>query len=124
LKGLNKTHVTAIEELQPYKTGKWIGELVALSNPDKHRDFTPLARSLNIKASTVHGPLGCFDGQFSEDVIHRAYGTPEHSPIDVRVDVDNAHFITFEDGRQVLDLLEEFILKTEEILNAFLTEFK
>jgi hypothetical protein len=122
LKGLNKTHIAAIEDLQPYRAGKWIGDLIALSNPDKHRDFLPLAKGINIDAKTVYGQPGCFDGMgFPENSIHHAYGDP---PVDVRVDVEFAHFVAFEDGRGVLDTLEEFILKTKETIEAFKPGFK
>lgn len=130
LKGLNLAHVTAIEELQPYKAGKWIGDLITLSNPDKHRDFVVLDRGLELSATTKWGEVGCFDrlinsGLIPESAIARAYTDGGScKPIDVRVHVDFSHFVTFENGSRVLDTLDEFILKTEEVLEAFKPEFK
>ena len=43
LKGLNPSHVTAIELLQPYRGCDWTATLKEISNPDKHRELTKRA---------------------------------------------------------------------------------
>ena len=39
LKGVNDSHVEAIEKLQYYGGVKWLDRLQKISNPDKHRDL-------------------------------------------------------------------------------------
>jgi hypothetical protein len=102
--------------------------LIALSNPDKHRDFIVLNRGLDLNAVTKYGEVGIFDqmildGLIPENAVARAYTIIPYEPIDVRVQVDFAHFVAFEDGRSVLDTLDEFILKTEEVIKTFQPEF-
>jgi hypothetical protein len=46
LKGINLSHIAAIETLQPYRECDWTKALRDLSNRDKHREFAQISGSL------------------------------------------------------------------------------
>jgi hypothetical protein len=58
LKGLTPDHRNRIEELQPYKGIEWTRNLRDISNPDKHRDLTPITSERAKMVFWSGGPNG------------------------------------------------------------------
>jgi hypothetical protein len=58
LKGLNPDHISRIEDLQPYKGVNWTKNLRDISNPDKHRDLTPITSERMHMVFWIGGPNG------------------------------------------------------------------
>jgi len=118
LKGVNPTHVAAIEQLQPYMGCNWTKTLRDLSNPDKHRNFVGMGGNF-----TASGYSRVEDSNFDaiQAPIRRAIH-PIHGEVDVKV-----HFtgkIQFSDGTPVIETLEIVKLQVAETLEAFKLEFK
>lgn len=58
LKGLSPDHIDRLEQLQPYKGVDWTKHLRDISNPDKHRDLTPITSERAHMVFWMHGPHG------------------------------------------------------------------
>jgi hypothetical protein len=58
LKGLSSDHIDRIEQLQPYNGVDWTRNLRDISNPDKHRDLTPITSERAKIIFWMRGPNG------------------------------------------------------------------
>jgi hypothetical protein len=76
LKGLRPDHIDRIENLQPYKGVDWTKNLRDISNPDKHRDLTPITRERMNMVFWQHGPHGKGKRLPSGDTLQ---AQPEHA---------------------------------------------
>jgi hypothetical protein len=60
LKGISDDHVRRLEEFQPYMGCKWTKTLVQISNPDKHRQLTPIkdlgGRTIQMELGAIASP--------------------------------------------------------------------
>ena len=118
LKGLSIKHITAIEDLQPYKGITWIKHLSTLCNHDKHRLLTPI---VNVSESIVEtGSINQFEGL--PGYIHSAKNPSGKSEMHVYADL-SLH-VTFSDGLPVIETLQKYILQVSDVLDSFNSEFK
>ena len=99
--GVNAAHRHAIELLQPYNGGRWLGRLASLSNPDKHKT------RLQVRNSALMSTSG---------TIRSAQGSTGHE-----VEM-NFHFvpqITLDDGKPVVEAIEEFECAVRAVIDEF-----
>jgi hypothetical protein len=119
LRGLTETHVAMIEDLQPYKRGKWTAALRDISNSDKHRKLTVISGSHIIARSISIGPRGSFEGRPGPTGKSLSGGP------DIRMDVDSSVYVGFpeRDNIPVLQTLEILKGKVRVVIDSFKAEF-
>lgn len=119
LKGVNPTHRACIEDLQPYKGCNWTGDLVAISNPDKHRKLTSVTAATEQLVTIAVGtrdPLDPNAGTIKTAV--RPDGTEMHMQLSLTTD------IRLDDGTPILQALDNLASQVAETLDALKPEFK
>src|SRR5215203_2938351 len=97
MKGLNQTHIDAIEKLQPYNGVNWTKTLRDISNPDKHRELVGAqAHIWTIMVTEIadKGPL-----RTGGKVISGA----GPNGCDVAVNTQHVIDVTFRDGTRVIE---------------------
>lgn len=119
LKGINASHIAAIEKLQPYKGCNWTGRLRDFSNEDKHRQFVVSGGNTRI---TVHSSLDTDLSQirgmtFDRTAVHPVTG----ANVPIKVHVSGA--VAFDDGSPILETLQEFRHNVAGCLADFRPEF-
>jgi hypothetical protein len=124
--GISSSHVSAIEELQPYRGCTWPKVLRTLSNPDKHKMLTPRGGSFQIEVV----PDG-FVPSFSP-FVHtiRHLKRPDGLDVDVQliasiqiiVPVINTSTIPI--GDVIEETVEKLIAQVRGTLEKFKAEFK
>jgi hypothetical protein len=117
LKGINASHVAAIERLQPYNGCNWTRLLRECSNPDKHRHFMPSGGHVNAWIYTsLENDLSRIPHGYARTAPHAVYGT-----VDVKVYVTGN--ITFPDGTPVIETFEEIEREVANTLAHFKPDF-
>jgi len=119
LKGINPSHVAAIERLQPYNRCNWTKRLRTYSNRDKHRRFIQTGGNSKfwVHSSLEKDLSRCFG--YERDAPHPVAGQP---PVKVKVYISSS--ITFDDGAPVIETIEEIKSGVAYALEAFKPEFK
>jgi hypothetical protein len=124
LRGVNDTHVTAIERLQPFNGVEWTRRLRTISNPDKHRHLSlhmpRNAIAMRMGTGTAD-PTAGFPSDEAGVVLTLPFTNSVHGQMQVQLFI--VLFITFDDGTHVLKTLEEIALKVGETLDGFKPEF-
>lgn len=109
LKGVSDEHVAAIERLQPFNGGDWLGALADASNKDKHRALHLVVAqgsgTVDLRAPGHAGEGASLDGQMH---VH-------HNPT---LDV------AFSDGTPVLKPLEILEASVRGVLDSFKPDFE
>lgn len=119
LKGVNASHVAAIERLQPYMGCDWTRQLRDFSNEDKHRQFVVAGGGTMIHVwSGLSTDLSKIRGMTFDRKAHHPLTGAE---VDVKVHV--AGTVTFDDGSPILETLQEIKRNVARSLNAFKAEF-
>ena len=117
LKGINPSHIAAIERLQPYMGCNWTKALRDLSNRDKHREFANIGghseayiytRPDDRNFHSIRAPI--------RSTPHPAFGK-----VDVKVYVTSA--IQFADGAPIIETIKELQTQVANTLVAFKPEF-
>ena len=120
LKGINKAHTAAIERLQPYNGADWTKQLVAISNPHKHRHLIISNQGVTI-ATTIDEDTANFPkpgtGEFASILSFSSDDGPMHMYFHVTL------FTAFEDDLPVIDTLEKIALQVADVLAYFKGEF-
>lgn len=101
LAGVNTAHRLVIEQLQPYKGGRWLSTLAGLANPDKHKTLIHVGH-----AATMHG--------VSIRQTPAATGVTE-----VQMQLNATAQIALEGGRPVVDALEEIETAIRSVVDEF-----
>ena len=121
LKGLTRSHVSAIEALQPYKGCEWTRRLRDWSNPDKHRTLVPVQTEYEL---TVH----VVDQQRLSDFKNMPgaiYAKVERDGTEVYVKLRLGTAVQFaDDGSPVIQPLEEILTRVARTLEQFRPDFK
>ena len=120
LKGINSSHVAAIEGLQPYSGCNWTGILRDFSNEDKHRQFivaggtttATVWSALDTDLSKIRGMV------FDRSALHPITG----AKVDMKVHI--AGSVAFDDGSPILETLQELKSNVANCLSIFKPEFK
>jgi hypothetical protein len=116
LKGVNASHVAAIEKLQPYNGCDWTKQLREASNPDKHRHFISTRGSYTAHAySEISDDLSRILAP-EREVPHPIRGT-------VKAKVYLSGAAVFNDGAPIIETLENISREITNTLNAFKTDF-
>lgn len=115
LKGVNDSHVTAIQRLQPYKGVNWTKTLALISNQDKHRRLI-LATGYT-EVSSHSGNPTAIPGTAVIPFTNLATGKVE---MYVRI----APYIIFEGGLPVKQTLHELKSGVVDTVDAFKSEFE
>jgi hypothetical protein len=119
LKGVNVSHRTRIEDLQPYKGCSWTRDLLEISNPDKHRKLTSVGAATEQLVTIAVGssaPLDPNGGTIK--TIVRADGTEVHMQVSPTVTE-----IQLDDGTLILEALDVLQSQVAGTLEAFKPEF-
>jgi hypothetical protein len=119
LKGVNETHIAAIERLQPYTGCDWTRRLRDFSNEDKHRQFVVAGGETTIHVwSGLSTDLSRIRGMtFDRKAQHPLTG----AEVDVKVHV--AGSVAFDDGSPILETLQEIKRSVANCLADFKSEF-
>lgn len=123
LVGLNQRHITLIEGLQPYKGVDWTRLLRDISNPDKHRQLTPVRRTFDgtISIEFVDPAIGPESGALP--ISARYIDRTEHG-IEVYVYHEITTYVALPDGGSVVELLEILQSQVAQTVEQFKTEFE
>lgn len=113
LKGVNKTHVAAIEALQPYNGVKWTKALRDLSNGDKHM-------ALQLIGYVTLGAISV--GRTEEEA--KAVGGYRRPGDDVSMYYPAPLLITFMNGPPVEITVKQLLAETRQVVGAFDLEFE
>jgi len=119
LKGVNDTHVAAIEDLQPYNGCQWTKQLQGISNPDKHRHFAVSGGQTRI---TVHSGLAS-DLTLIRGMAFTRHASHPLTSVKVDVKVHIAGSVMFDDGSPILETLQEIKCGVAGCLSYFRPEF-
>lgn len=114
LRGVNATHVAAIEALQPYERPHWLWVLRHVSNEDKHRAIQVLGMQ--------SGGVRIHVGGTEEET--RAAGGFQMPGDDVAVYYPAPILVAFPDGTPVEEPLENLLSETRDVLEAFNPDFE
>ncbi len=117
LGGMNPSHRALIEGLQPYKGCDWAKTLKMVSNPDKHRNLTPV--QAGTEPPRMSGPATDLVEAGSPEVSAKIFAGTK-----MQADVTVATKITFADGLPVVQTLEEIQTQIASTLDAFQPEFE
>lgn len=101
--GVNEAHRYAIELLQPYKGGKWLGTLAGLANPDKHKTLLKVGNAASV------------GGTGKVRTERQADGTYRH---EMKMDLQFAPVILL-DGRPVVESLEQLKTHVRAVVDEF-----
>lgn len=115
LRGVNKAHVAAIEEFQPYKGVDWIWILRDLSNVDKHRAVHLAGYQ---SAGLVRANIGGTEEQA------KAFGGFRVPGDDVAMYYPAPIYVAFSNGASVEEALQLLLTETSEVLKTFDPEFE
>jgi hypothetical protein len=121
--GVNDEHVTALKELQPCKGTDWTKTLAAISNPDKHRRLTVTRHTAS---SVMQGWVTVIDGKDGK-VIRTSPTSFEFIwkildptlPNGMYMKMYVATFLAFEDGVEVVGLLNNLKSEVAHVLEDF-----
>ena len=118
LRGINVTHIAAIERLQPYNGCNWMKRLQECSNPDKHRHLAQIGGSatINVRSSLEKDLTRCWG--YEREVPHPVAG---QSPVKMKIYATGG--VTFSDGVPVVETIEEIKMQIANVLTAFKHEF-
>ena len=108
LKGVGQTHVSLLEEYQPYRGCEWTTLLQELSNPDKHRTLTAVIKEFSGNF-TVDRTAVQLDPQDRDRVI-----IPQN---DIGVD------LVFWNGKRVVETLKDLAIETANVIVRFQVDF-
>ncbi|PKU25116.1 hypothetical protein [Telmatospirillum siberiense] len=119
LKGINASHIAAIEGLQPYMGCNWTGSLRDFSNEDKHRQFVVGGGQTRITVwSALDTDLSKIRGMtYDRTAVHPATGA--NVPVKVHV----AGTVAFDNGLPILETLQELKRNVADCLADFKPEF-
>ena len=106
LAGLNAAHRAAIEALQPYNGGKWLLQLAAISNPDKHRELVATVPKNALDAAYMQTPAPTPGGR--QVVMH----------------LQMSRYIAFPDESPVIPTLDALKAQVAETIKQFDSEFE
>lgn len=116
-KGVNPTHVAAIERLQPFNGCNWTKRLRDISNPDKHRELVQ-----HLGESRIHFWAGWdTDLDRIHDAALRQATHPTRGVVEMKVHV--AINVTFSDGSPVIETIQEIKRGVRQTLTDFNPEF-
>lgn len=120
LKGVDASHIAAIEKLQPYNGCNWTGRLRDFSNEDKHRQFIVAGgrATIHVWSSLARDLSKIGELTFDRTAPHPLTGTK----VDVKVHV--AGSVAFDDGSPILETLQELKRQVRNCLRDFEPEFK
>jgi hypothetical protein len=110
LKGLSDEHVAAIERLQPFKGGAWLGTLANASNQDKHW-------ALNVTLAAGYGTI-----TFGPPIGGAGEGSA--SPSEVNVHHEHTVYVALHDGTPILEPLKAFESSVRGVLDSFKADFE
>ncbi len=113
LRGIDPTHIAAIERLQPYNGCEWTRRLRDISNPDRHRELTATVGYTHSRALVQAVP---FNNRRPE---RRARGAGQEVYVQFPVTLS----VLLADGTPVIQTLEEIQFQVAETLQAFKPEF-
>ena len=120
LKGINRAHTAAIKRLQPYNGAGWTRQLIAISNPHKHRHLIVSNQGVTVGATisedTTNFPTPR-KGEFASILSFDTDDGPMHMHFRVTL------FIAFEDDLPVIATLEEIKAQVGNALADFKPEF-
>jgi len=118
LKGLKRTHVKAIESLQPYNHGcEWTRRLRDWSNPDKHRTLARVQTKHELRVHAVDREhLREFENMPGATFIE-VKGTGVYAKLELHNDLQ------FADGSTVIQPLEEILTHVAGTLEQFRNHF-
>jgi hypothetical protein len=119
LKGVNASHVAAIEQLQPYAGCNWTARFRDFSNEDKHRQFVVAGGSTQI---TVHSALSTDLSRIRGLTFDRSAPHPLTGE-EVNVKLHVAGTVAFDDGSPILETLQEFKHNVRNTLVRFKPDF-
>jgi hypothetical protein len=129
LAGLTANDVAGIKRCQPCQTlnpdwGKfqWLAKFRDISNADKHKQWTVVAAMIQGSMSWKPAERGSF-GPVERGEVYRTVFS-DGREMDVHVYGDFRPDITLDDGTPIIQTLDEFIVKTKELLDTFQPEFK
>jgi hypothetical protein len=122
LKGVNDTHATAIERLQPYNGVDWTQWLRTISNPDKHRHLSVNRRQRAIRVRYGSNPNPPADSHAEDSLLFLMKLTDSANKC-MYVEVEMVLFVVFDDGLPVIKTLENISLKVADTLAVFKPEF-
>lgn len=108
LNGLNPAHTVAIEDLQPYRGGRWLEVLASVSNPDKHKHLIPSRAP----------PSGIISG-----TMNLSGGDAKPEPSEMVVQFSSTRVILFADGTPVVLTLDALRSHVTDVINQFRPEF-
>lgn len=114
LRGVNESHIAAIEALQPYNGADWTRVLRQLSNFDKHRAL----QIMGIQSQGVRISIGG-----TEDEA-RAFGGFRMPGDNVAMYYPASLLVTFPDGTRVEEPLQTLLTETRETLETFNPDFE
>jgi len=118
LRGLNSTHIAAIERLQPYAGTYWPETLRNISNPDKHKTLTVQFGHRSLIVLVDQGPSGL--GHLFGPVYRACVAGGREVDVQLGCDV----FVLFRDGAPVVNTLQEIKTQVRNTLEAFKPEFE
>jgi hypothetical protein len=119
LKGVNASHIAAIERLQPYMRCDWTARLRDFSNEDKHRQFVVAGGSTRI---TIHSALDTDLSTIRGMTFDRRAPHPlTNAEVPVKVHVSGT--VAFDDESPILETLQEIKRNVFECLKVFEPEF-
>jgi hypothetical protein len=127
LKGLNLSHVTAIESLQPYRGCNWTATLKELSNSDKHRQLTKRAYAGAVWQEDIGEIRPAVDASAADAqvrTIHQTYA-PHGTKVDVQLVSSMPLLISVkEDSVPVVRTLQLLQSEVADAIEAFKPEFQ
>jgi hypothetical protein len=120
LKGINASHVAAIEALQPYRGCTWTGRLRDFSNEDKHRQFIVSGGHANVHVwSSLNTDLSKIGGlTFDRTAPHPLTGA------EVKVKVHIAGSVAFDNGAAIIETVRELKNEVARCLVSFKLDFQ
>jgi hypothetical protein len=119
LKGVNASHIAAVEALQPYMGCNWTARLRDFSNADKHRHFVVTGGETRI---TVHSSLDTDLSKIQGVTFQRSAPHPLTGD-EVQMKVHIAGTVTFDDGSPILETLQELKNNVARTLGDFKPDF-
>jgi hypothetical protein len=122
LRGVNDTHAEAIERLQPYNGVDWTKKLVSVSNPDKHRHLI-VSRTRNAMRVRYGNNPNPPEDYAAEDSLCILMTLTNDNGRAMYIEFEMVLFIAFDDGRHVINTLEEIETGVRNTLADFKPEF-
>jgi hypothetical protein len=119
LKGINASHIAALERYQPYAGCNWTARLRDFTNADKHRHFvvTGGESAIHIHSSLDTDLSRIIEPSFKRKAIHPVTG----GEVDMKVYISGT--VTFDDGSPILETIQEIKRGVRDCLVAFNSEF-